>query len=525
MAESNGSNGTVETAVATAAVKRKRSVTRDDYATGSVIHFMVPTYGFWGQGAKYSMLPANLPAYNRYAFFTSRDTTLLMTRHYEALWAAALYTAVSKMSSAAWEIESGVPLRRKRAQLVLQMATAGAFRGWVHFLQAHLTSFLNTGYAVVEIERETKAYGRRVTALHHLNPLRCRITDNPEIPILYTDRKMRVHEMKYHDVLVFGDMVDPTLGEYGMVQSAAERSYQKIRLLSVIERFIWEKVSGNRALSLEFIQGLTETTLSDAIESSEMDQKRRGAIAYKGAVVVPIPGDVPIQRVSIPLAEIPDGFDYRALVDDANVNYANNIGLDVNDVDPRLASRQSFGSGAQSLILHEKSKGQGLESWKTQWTNNANFWIFDTATKFVFSESSLDDELKKTQVQEQRTAVHSAQIEKGIITAEQAKNLLVDAGDLPREFLDKDVTAGTTISDDDKPIEQQAEQKPDQAVPVPETPEQQERTKARVEDALERVRGLMKQEEGTAVELARGGGAVAEATAVLQRAKALVETA
>ena len=95
MAESNGSNGMVETAVATAAVERKRSVTRDDYAKGGVIHFMVPTYGFWGQGATYSMLPANLPAYNRYAFFTSRDTTLLMTRHHEALWAAALYTAVS----------------------------------------------------------------------------------------------------------------------------------------------------------------------------------------------------------------------------------------------------------------------------------------------------------------------------------------------------------------------------------------------------------------------------------------------
>ena len=39
------------------------------------------------------------------------------------------------------------------------------------------------------------------------------------------------------------------------------------------------------------------------------------------------------------------------------------------------------------------------------------------------------------------------------------------------------------------------------------------------------MRELMAREEGTAVELARGGGAVAEAAAVLQRAKALVETA
>ena len=468
----------IQTAVAQQARDRKHSVTKDDYASGS-INFIIPTYGAWGNSQAFAALPERLPAYNRYTFFTRRDTTLMATPHYEAMWADSLAIATTQVAAWAWEVESLIPLRRKRTQLLLNNATAGVFVGWVPFISAHLRSFLLTGKAVVEIERETTAYSSRITGLHHLNPLRCQFTDDPKTPILYYDRNGKVHELEYWQVMLFGDMPDPTLGEYALVQSAAERAYDQITLTAGISRYVYEKVTGKRALALHFLQGITETHLRDAITSTESEQDRHGAMIYKGAAVIPIPGDIEVQLVTIPLAEIPDGFDAQNLRDNAYIIYANSMGLDVNDVDPRLAARTSLGSGAQSLVLQQKSKGRGLAAWKRMWTHNVNQWIADATTTFHFTAESLDDDLKEADLRGKRVATNKARIDSGIITADQARNLEVDAGDLPREFLDTDVTGGGTLGDDEKMTEEAPEAvKPDTAVPVPQPEPERPKTKA-----------------------------------------------
>lgn len=433
-----------------ASPKRKTSVTKDDYSS-STLNFFIPNYSGWGDNIP--QLPQQLPAYNPSAFNSRRNIVSMSTVKLEPMWANAVAVAVTKATAWGWEVEGAVPLRRKRAQAFFMNATAGIFRGFVPFLQAHLSSYAMCGYAVVELEREKRPYGSRLRAPHHLNPLRCRLTDDPETPVLYLDRAGKVHELKYWQVAVIPDMADPTLGDFGMVQSAVARVYLTILTMSVIERYVYEKVSGNRPLSLEFIQGLTATSLDDAIKSAKMEQSNKGAVAYKGVAVVPIASDTPITRVSIPLAEIPDGFNAKEITDNTTVKYANALGLDVNDLDPRLAARQALGSGAQSIVLNEKAKGRGFAGWKTQWVSAVNYWALDTATRFYFVEPSLDDELKKAQKQQVEIGNITTMVDKQLIDATQAKNLAVDADLLPREFIDKDVTGGGTLGDDEKPTE------------------------------------------------------------------------
>jgi len=177
------------------------------------------------------------------------------------------------------------------------------------------------------------------------------LTDNPKYPLEYIDRKGHVHQLAYYDVLNFGDQIDPTEGEQGWVQSSAERAYEHIAITEAVMKYLYEKVTGVRATSIEFIQGITNKALTDAINSGDDDMKRKGAMIYKGVVAVPIPGDIPVQRVSIPLAEIPDGFDAQQIRDQATIIYAGATGMDVNDLDPRIAQRSQLGSGAQALVL------------------------------------------------------------------------------------------------------------------------------------------------------------------------------
>ncbi len=472
----NGSGVTDAIEQAAEAIKRDNSVTKRDYADdgGGMFRFILPVYGGFGSNMPYKVLPEQLPAHNRYTFFSRKDSILLATPRYEAMWADAQAIAVTKIASWAWEIDSNIPLRRKRAQQVLLNSTAGAFTGWVPFMGAHLRSYISTGLAVVEIERETRAYSSSIRALHHLNPLRCQLTDDPSTPVLYYDRVGKVHELKHWQCMVFGDMVDPTLGEMSLVQGAAERAYRSITLLAAIEQYLYEKVTGKRALALHFVQGLTRQTMADAMASADQDRSGQGGMIYMGAAVLPIPvaGDTPIQVVTIPLAELPDGFNPQQLRDDAYIKYANAIGLDVNDIDPRLAARSSLGgAGAQSIILNEKSKGRGLSAWRQAWTHNVNWWTLDTATTFAFSEDTADDDLKQAQLAQTRVDTNSKRIADAVITADQARNLEVDAGDLPREFLVDDATGGGTLSDTEKPTET-AEGSTPEVPAVPQQPQQ-----------------------------------------------------
>ncbi len=423
---------------AEAVLDHKRSVKKDDFARGT-IQFVFPSYGYDAYFKKAVVLPRRLPYFNRWAFYTERDWTLLTTPYHEAVWANTVAIATTKAAAWGWEAIGDVPLRRKRLHELCLYATVGVFVGWVPFISAHLRSFLLTGKAIVEIERSTAAAGSRITALHHLNPLRCRFTDNPRKPVEYLDRRGQVHLLEHHQVMMFVDNPSPTEGDIYMQQSAAERVYDRIGTMEATHRYLYEKITGARALSYEFIQGVTQRMMEDAEKSSLMDRERSGNMLYRGVVAIPVPGDVPVQRVSIPIAEIPDGFAYQEIHDNTVIDYCASTGMDVNDVDPRLAQRASLGSGAQAVILAEKEKGKGLSAWRRSWTDNLAMLVAGTDTKFAWSERSLDDEGKAAINMKTRVETRKVMQEAGEIDQDQARSLAADEGDIPKEFLDKKV--------------------------------------------------------------------------------------
>jgi hypothetical protein len=125
---------------------------------------------------------------------------------------------------------------------------------WTTFLYQHLRDFLTTDNgAFIEIVRATRAAGSRIIGLMHLDSLRCQRTGDPDIPVIYTDRKGREHEMKYHQVMLFADMPDPGATYFGVGYCAASRAYKSIYRMSAIERYGSEKVSGRRPLAIHFV--------------------------------------------------------------------------------------------------------------------------------------------------------------------------------------------------------------------------------------------------------------------------------
>lgn len=423
----------------------RRSVTRDDYNTdpmaGAVFHFTVPALGS-------DSIP-DLPPFWSFA----RDWVLYSTLYRESVWAAAISIATSKIAAQGFEVKGDVPLRVKRAQQLFLGFDDN--KGWVSGLQKHLLSFLVTGNgAHVEIVRATSGAGSRILGLVPLDSFRCLRTGDPDVPIIYRDRRGRMHEMRDHQVFSIADMPDPMDLWYGVGHCAAERAYRAISKLEGIERFVYEKVTGQRALAVHLVGGVGRNTINDALNTAKGEAQAKGLQVYMGAAIAPVAGDAPVSVVTIPLAELPEGFDRKQEWDIALTTYARAIGIPVQDLQP--LSGQGLGTGAQTQVLDEAAKGQGLAAWRGSFEHNVNQHVLDEKTTFGFNVQDLRDREREAIVRGNEATAVGAWVQMGAITPEQALNLGVDRDQLPREFLATDLTAGQALSDDEKPVDDPA---------------------------------------------------------------------
>lgn len=420
------------------------SVTKGDYQdirTGSTMLLMFPT-------------AASTPGLHRY-WSPTRDFALAQTPHLDDMWAGALSKAITKYAARGFTVEDSgdSTLRVKRAQDLFLYA--GGPDLWESFIAKHLRNYLTTDNgAFVEIVRATQAYGSRILGIMHLDSHRCTRTGDPEIPLLYRDKQNREHMLRSHQVMLFADMPDPSETWNGVGLCAASRAWKTIAKMAAIGTYLREKVTGDRVTAIHIVNGVTREQLEGALITADADKARKGFGMYKGALVLPVMDlAIPPTVVTIPLAEIPDGFDAKAERDDAYLVYANAIGVSVQDIKP--LSGQGLGTGTQTIILDEASDAQGsLPVWAKSWLHQANTWLLPATTTFAWNTNDIRDQKAKADVKLVRAQTRTAQIGSGEITPAIALQMAVDDGDVPREFLPEDVTPGGAIGDVEKPIDE-----------------------------------------------------------------------
>jgi hypothetical protein len=418
----------------------KNSVTQEDYAKtpqGGAFFLTVPHH--WNVGA----LPPDINGLG----LRDIDQTLSSTPDFEPMWAAAIFIAKTKLSSLAWEVGGDIPLRVKRGQELMHASDMG--EGWVSLLGKHLQDYLCTNNGgFIEIVRAGSSMNNQIINLVPLDSLRCKRTGDPSIPVIYTDLKGRQHELQDYEVMILVDEPSPRANLLGMGRCAAARAYQSIYAMYAMLQYFNEKVSGRRPTEIYLINGLNASQLDNLLKTAQTEADAKGIISYMGAIIATIPGDKQPQVASIPLAEIPDGYNRKDELSTALLSYANNIGLDPQDLQP--LSNQQIGAGAQSAVLEQKAKGRGLASWRQQWTHCINNWVLPDLTEFIFIEKDYKDRMEKATSDSAIEQLVNRSVERGIITAPQGLQKLVDENVYPKEFLPVDTTPDTTLSDDEK---------------------------------------------------------------------------
>jgi len=373
------------------------------------------------------------------------------TIDHEALWAGAVAIAITKVSSLSWEIEGDIPLRNRRAQDLLLMADAG--RGWVSFISKLLQDFLTTNNgAFCEIVRETESENSPIIGLIPLDSLRVTRTGDPEYPCTYQDLKGRVHNLRACDVIEFSDMPSNRANLYGSGRCAAYRAYKSIYKLANIEDYQSEKISGRNPSELNFITGVNANQLQAVLDTAQQQANAKGIIAYMGAIIAAFPGEQQPQVANIKLKGLPDDFDRKVELDIAILAYANNLGLDVQDLQPLTG--QSLGSGAQSNVLNEKAKGKGLAAFRQQLIHAFNTWVLPDRCTFGFIEKDWRDKKAQSDYNKAVGEYIDASIASTVITPAQGLQVMVDENIYPKEFLTVDQTPDDSLADDEKPGEE-----------------------------------------------------------------------
>lgn len=453
----------------------EHSVTAADageYKGGGIVTFLIP---WFMMGAANLPLPSELPPYWTLnlgiARYWSRDMILRSTILHEDFWSGALAKAVTKQAAKSFDVKG------RGAARYQEMLLGWGGDGYVPARERGMMDFLCTNNGEFwEIVRVSNARGARIIGLVHLDSLCCIRTGDPQIPVVFVDLKGAYHALKYYEVLQLVDQPDPSSASLGIGHCATERAYHQIYKLSAIEQYLREKVTGSGANVVDFVQGIAELQMRNSLDAARSEQQGRGAAYYQGHILVPILAQTPIDIKSINLRELPDGFDREKELDIAQLSYALALGLDPQEINPRLVGRGALGIGAQSNVLEEKQHSAGpLITHDKQMTHLLNEWILPGSVTYTFTERDLRDEQARATVMLTREQALNSKVMNGELTPAQALQITVEADEAPREFLQAPLQdTGQPLSDEEKPIEDNApiaqpqpDQPPTLTVPAP----------------------------------------------------------
>lgn len=442
---------------------RKRSVTSGDYSddprSGPLLAYVWPQlYG--------ARTYVDLPPY----WSWQRDFALRATLQREDMWAGAVYKTVTKLAAMGRTIKDDADskLRVARGQALTNNTNMG--QGWVPFMEQVGQDFLLTDNGCfIEIVRASKAASSKILGMVALSSTRCRRTGDAAVPVIYRGLDGAEHELRDYQVLMLSDMPSSEANFFGVGRCAASRCYNQIVKLAALEQYIYEKASGDGATEMVFVQGISDRQMQDIIATSDEATRRKGSIYYKGKVVVPFMGDVPLNVNSIQLKNVPDGFDIVAERQHCANVYADNLGIPVQEIIP--LSGQGLGTGTQSIVLDDAARGAGMAAFLKWFAYLINEYVLPNSTTFTWdNEHDLRDQKQKADVASTRASTRAAQIGSGEISPAMARQLAVDAEDIPPELVPNDETAGGTLSDDQKPLSTEPRPAQDLIASAPTTP-------------------------------------------------------
>jgi hypothetical protein len=240
------------------------------------------------------------------------------------------------------------------------------------------------------------------TMLANMDSLRVIPTGDPDFPAVYVDRKGVLHTLSAGRVWQLVDQpdTDETMPGYGecALSRAISVIMRDIRMTRYIDAFLDDKP----APGVASVSGMTAAHRDKAYAAFRSEQTRDEQPEW-GKVVWLYGADpsIPLNIAFTSFQQAPEKFDF-AQYTEINVNaFALALNVDVQDI-WQLGSG-NLGSGQQSEILHQKSKGKALGDLYTQIERVIND-ILPEEYEFTFKARDEQEDMHEAQVATQWTS-------------------------------------------------------------------------------------------------------------------------
>jgi hypothetical protein len=376
-----------------------------------------------------------------------RDRLLALSPYIEGTWAIAVHRAITKLTSRNFELsdvdESATRMRRSQQLLT----NAGIQRAWVPFLTQLLQDFfLTDNGSFCEIVRAANSRYARIVGLMPLDSLQCTRTGDPDFPVIYTDMLGRDHVLRDYEVFDLVDQPSNRVRDFGIGMCAASRAWSAIHTLMSMKTYVNEKLTGKRPTAIHIVNGVSKDAIANALNETAAQRAQEGTTLYRGAVVInTIKPDAQLNKITIPLAEIPDGFDHAAIEDQCLRQYATAVGIPVQDLKP--LSGQGLGTGTQTEVLDDAADLGLLATLVKQLEHAFNYKVLPTPTTVSFVTNDLREQELRAQIGNMRANERATRIASGELTVDEAVQLAAEYGDYPREWLIQDNIRAGTLTD------------------------------------------------------------------------------
>lgn len=197
------------------------------------------------------------------------------------------------------------------------------------------------------------------TGLAYLDSLRCVPTGDPEYPVYYYDKYGKLHKMHHTRVVQLVDMPDGDEYIPGYGLCALSRAISIANREVLMGRYIETMLDDEPPPGIIVAKGMTKGVRDSALNAYYEEQSRDEKPPY-GKVLwfYGMDRDAAPELESVPFSVAPEKFDFKTYTElDINA-LALAIGVDVQELWQLTGG--SLGSGAQSEILQQKSRGKTI---------------------------------------------------------------------------------------------------------------------------------------------------------------------
>lgn len=372
--------------------------------------------------------------------FKRRDQELRSFWPSESWLASVVYLVSIRNASFAWEIVGSDPSKPRPKNTInavtrlLKRSDRGY--GWKKLMLKTCIDLYTQDNAVVwEIIRKRNSPNAPVINIAHLDSGRCTRTGDPQYPIIYEDRYGNERILKWWQVRTIEEFPSPIEGAYGVQYSAVTRCLLAAEIIQSISVYKQEKVGGTFTRAIDAVSGITENNVRDAVETAMEQRLNAGIYRYSVPILISsVDPTTSLSHVHIDLASLPDNFDEDTSFKWYVAQLAAAFGVDYQEIAPLMTG--NLGSSQQSEIMHLKTRGKGpaLIMGLIEDTING---LLPSNVEFQFKEQDLRSESEKANARFTRAKERSLRIRAGELDEEAARQLAVEAGDLPLHMADE----------------------------------------------------------------------------------------